>query len=179
MIPLLFLATLLALGACGGDDDKEVIPTPSVIPDQLVGKQLPEAIGDNLTGTGTAKLRSFKGTPMVVPIWLNACPDCQKAMPELQSLAGRLTSVKFVSLAIDDKKANGSGPKGYETPKAFVNTAGITMPALLVARAELDAAFNLYRIPTVFLVDSSGVIVKAFVWPFTTAEIEAAAVALK
>jgi thiol-disulfide isomerase/thioredoxin len=180
MIPILLATMSLALlSACGGDGDSPENPTPSVLPEQLIGQQMPEATGENLTGTGTSSLSTFKGVPLVVPIWLNACPDCQKEMPRLQALAGTLQGVKFVSLAVDDPEANGSGPKGYETPPAFVKTAGLTMPTLQVPRTELDSAFNLYRIPTVFLVDSAGVVAKTFVWPFTTAEVESAARALK
>ncbi len=53
------------------------------------------------------------------------------------------------------------------------------MPSILVPRATADKAFNLYRIPTIFLVDSSGVVAKTFVWPFTTADVETAAMSLK
>ncbi|MGI8927645.1 MAG: TlpA family protein disulfide reductase [Tepidiformaceae bacterium] len=172
-------ASLLMGVACGLTDDGAAKPTPSGQPDDLVGNPLPELTGENLTGTGTARLSSFKGAPLVVAIWLNACPDCQKVMPELQALADRLRSVKFVSVAIDEKEANGSGPKGYETPRAFVATAKLTMPAILVPRITTDAAFNLHRIPSVFLVDSSGVIAKTFVWPFSTADVETAAKELK
>ncbi len=165
--------------ACGEDDDVAVNPTPSVLPEQLVGRPMPDATGENLTGSGSASLSSLKGSPAVVAFWLNACTDCQKVMPELQALAGKLSNVKFASVAIDDKDANGTGSKGYETPKAFAATAKLTMPSIVVPRATADKAFNLYRIPTVFLVDSSGVVAKTFVWPFTTAEVETAAMALK
>jgi thiol-disulfide isomerase/thioredoxin len=172
------VVSLFAAVACG-DDGEVVDQTPTTNPQELIGRALPDVTGENLTGTGEAQLSSFEGRPMVVSIWLNACPDCQRVMPQIQAIADRLTSVKFVSVAIDEKGANGSGPKGYETPKAFATTAKLTMPSILAPRATVDRAFHLYRIPTVFLADSSGTITAVFVWPFTTAELETAAAALR
>ncbi|MEO6397448.1 MAG: TlpA disulfide reductase family protein [Tepidiformaceae bacterium] len=179
-----FVLVLLALGVvfgvgCGDDDAAVVYPTPSGSPEQLVGSALPDVAGENLTGQGGAKLSDFGGAPRVVVFWLNDCPHCQSELPALQSVASRLSNVKFASVAIDAKGSNGNGSKGYETPRAFVKSTKLTMPTLLVPRLNADAKFNLVQIPTVFLVDSGGTIVKTFTWPFATADVESSASSLK
>lgn len=177
---LFAVLSLFATLACGDDGDSEVIPAPSAVPDQLIGQQLPEATGEDLAGSGVVKLSSFRvNIPLVVAFWLSDCPDCKAEMPRLQAVADRVKAVRFVSVAIDDPAANEGSSNAYQKARAFSDAAELTMPAILVPRAEADPAFNLYRIPTVILVDSSGIVAKTFVWPFTTAEVEAAAAALR
>ena len=174
------MLSLFATVACGGEDGSEVNPTPSVVPDQLIGQKLPEAAGEDLAGGGTVKLSSLQANgPMVVAFWLSACPDYNAEMPRLQAVADRVKTVRFVSVAIDDGSADKKGPTALQAARAFSDEAALTMASILVPRAEADRAFNLYRIPTIILVDSSGVVTKTFVWPFTTSEVEAAVATLR
>lgn len=180
----LALVAMAAVGiggaACGNSDKARSQPPPQTgDPSQLVGKPLPDASGENLAGGGTGKLSAGNGAPQAVAFWLNTCPDCQKEMPGFQLMASRLSDVRFASVAIDVEGDLGKGPPGYETPEAFVTTTKLTMPTIRLPQSTADATFYLKRLPTVLLVDSTGTVTKAFSWPFSLADIEAAARTLK
>ena len=120
------LAALASVGlpllAGCGDDDEVSLPTGQ--PSDLIGMKAPSLSGTNLAGGGQASLATTAGKPTLVVFWLNVCTDCQKAMPEIQALATKLSGkANALSVAIDDPK-NGKGEKGYETPADFVRTVG-------------------------------------------------------
>ncbi len=134
-------------------------------PSAMVGRVAPSTVGPDLTGSGTLDLAATDGTPTAVVFWLNTCPHCQEALPEIDRLAQRVVPKgRIVTGAIDIGAAGGPG---FETPAAAVDTLGVTMPTALVTR-ELADQWKVESTPTAFIVDADGRIRRAIVTTDTT-----------
>ena len=124
-------------------------------PNTLIGSNAPALSGKNLTGKGTLDLSSLVTRPTAVVFWLNSCPHCRKTMPDVNSLGKKIGAhAQIVSAAIN---AGLKGPKGYETPKAAAKTMHLTIPTILVSKAQATA-WNVGMTPTAYILDSNGVI---------------------
>lgn len=64
---------------------------PSAVAANGVGPKAPDiAITDGINGvTARTTLADYKGSPVLLVIWLPICPHCQKFMPEVPRLLGK------------------------------------------------------------------------------------------
>lgn len=64
------------------------LTVPAATAANTVGAQAPEiAITDGINGvTASTTLASYRGSPVLLVIWLPICPHCQKFMPEVHRL---------------------------------------------------------------------------------------------
>lgn len=147
-----------AQGSCqpGSSGKSCEAPGPSGIdPNSLIGSNAPALSGKNLTGKGTLDLSSIITRPTAVVFWLNSCPHCRKAMPDVNRLGKKIgPNAQIVSVAIN---AGHKGPKGYETPKAAAKTMHLTIPTILAPESQ-TRAWQVASTPTAFILDSNGVI---------------------
>lgn len=140
----------------GSSDKSCAAPEPNgPDPNTLIGSTAPTLSGKNLTGKGRLDLSSIVTRPTAVVFWLNSCPHCRRAMPDVNSLGKKIgPRAQIVSAAI-----NGGlkGPKGYKTPKAAAKTMHLTIPTILVSKAQATA-WKVGMTPTAYILDSNGVI---------------------
>jgi thiol-disulfide isomerase/thioredoxin len=130
-------------------------PSQGSVPDPtaLIGSAAPPATGRNLTGRGTLSLAELLGKPTAVVFWLNTCPHCRKALPQVNRLKSTLENGQVVTAAID---AHQRGPKGFETPSAAVKTLHLRLPTILVANDGAHTQWRVASTPTAYIIDSSG-----------------------
>ena len=126
-------------------------------PTTLIGVKAPSLSGKSLGGgKGTLTLAPMLGKPTAVVFWLNTCPHCIEALPEVNRLRSTVSpAAQIVTASID---AGLKGPKGYSTPAAAAKTMHLRVPTILVSDAAAKERWRVAGTPTAFIIDSSGVI---------------------
>lgn len=127
-----------------------------------VGKPAPEFTLPDLEGN-QIELSSMKGKVLILDFWATWCPPCKEEVPHLVALQSKYRDqgLQIVGLSLD--KAGASMVK----PFADEHDVNYTM---LIANDETAKAYGgVSMIPTTFLVDRNGVVVKRFIG-YTTPE---------
>ncbi len=138
MIPLLVLLSLIfTLPAAWGAEVGESLPDFSI--QTFDGKSLSRA--------------SFVGKPLLLVFWNTWCSDCMRELPEINRLAQEFVPRGLAVLAVNtglndtESKARKYWKKyGYGFPTGFDHSFAI------------GTAFRVRGVPTVFLVDSKGIV---------------------
>jgi thiol-disulfide isomerase/thioredoxin len=116
---------------------------------EWVGKPAPELKMVDLDGK-IHRVSRLKGKKTVLDFWATWCPPCKKAVPDLIKLRTDSKESELVILGISDEPADTLSP--------FVKEYKINYPIVADAK-DLPAPYGqVTGIPTLFLIDSSGVI---------------------
>lgn len=127
-----------------------------------VSKQAPEFSLRTLEGN-EVKLSDYKGKKVIINFWATWCPPCKAEMPAMQKLYERVNG-QFDLLAINiDPKNDVAG---------FVNDNRITFPVLLDESGKINESYSILSVPTTFLVDEKGIIVKKHIGAMTLDQME-------
>lgn len=163
VVPLVVLVALAAL-FIGWSLKRD----PSVKPDALVGRPVPETVlpmlGDGRPGPGHVDLKTAGvGKPMLINVFASWCAPCRVEHPKLMALKER--GVAVVGVAWKDDPA---------ATQAFLDELGDPYSMVLVdaeGRAGLDLGIT--GAPETFAVDAMGRVVAKFSGPLTDdAEVE-------
>jgi len=122
-----------------------------------VGKPAPEVQGTNLKTGQKTKLSDLKGKVVLLDIWATWCGPCKAMIPHEREMVKRLDGKPFqlLSVSADDEK---------ETLQKFLE--GTEMPWMHWwngAESEVLKKFRVRAFPTLYLIDSKGVIRKKFI----------------
>jgi thiol-disulfide isomerase/thioredoxin len=100
--------------------------------------------------------KSFSGKTLLVTFFATWCPPCMQEIPDLIKLQDKYASQGFsvVALSVDE-----SGPK---TVKKLVEKRSINYPVLMADRSTARDFGGVVGIPTSFLVNSQGTVVKKY-----------------
>ena len=143
------LATLLALAlapvSCGRAGEPGVVPeqVPDVILPALGGKQV--------------HLRDFRGKILLVDFWATWCGPCKETIPDLVTLQERhrRDGLEVIGISLD--------VQGEAAVAAFAKMYRMNYTVLLGDDRTVRAFGGIEGIPTSFVVDRRGRIVKRFV----------------
>lgn len=118
------------------------------------GEPVPEFSAPGIGG-GTVAWADFLGRPAVLPVWAPWCPHCQVELPLLARVMKGFPEVGFLTIVTSIGDAPGPAPD------EFLADNGITAPTAIDDRAEsLARAFGIQGFPTLYFVDSEGVVVQ-------------------
>ncbi|MCF6092528.1 TlpA family protein disulfide reductase [Microaerobacter geothermalis] len=124
-----------------------------------MGFKAPDIQLPALTGSGI--VLSQVDQPSFINFWASWCPPCQAEMPDLQrSYEAYGDKITFVSVNItaEDRESD---------VRKFVKDYGITFPVYLDRDGSVSDAYRIVSIPTSFILDENGMIVKKMVGPVT------------
>ena len=125
----------------------------------------PSTAGTDLLGKQVA-LGSMQGAPLVVIFFASWCGPCHEDAPIFTDLADRYGErVGFVSVAVDDVP---------DEARAFATRYGWTWPVLRDDERRWVAAFGPPGVPTTFVVDADGAVIRRLTGPVTEEQIDAA-----
>ena len=104
---------------------------------------------------GLATLDDWRGQVVLLNFWATWCPGCVEELPALDKLyrANGKDGFSVVAVSLDEK--------GRSEVSPFVKKLGLSFPILL-ADSRVAAAYRVLGLPTTYLVDRSGVIVKRY-----------------
>jgi thiol-disulfide isomerase/thioredoxin len=104
---------------------------------------------------------SLRGKPALVAFWASWCGPCHEDAPALRAAAGELgRRARVVAVDWDD---------GAAAARAFVRRYGWSFPVLADDEGTTGERYGLAGLPTTFVLDPSGDIVRTLRGPQTTA----------
>jgi cytochrome c biogenesis protein CcmG/thiol:disulfide interchange protein DsbE len=106
----------------------------------------------------TVKLSNFKGKVVILDFWATWCPPCREEIPDFISLQKQYgpKGLQVVGIALDQE--------GGDVVRPFMKQMGINYPIALDPESTSTASYGGVRgIPTTFVIDRKGNIVKKYV----------------
>lgn len=111
-------------------------------------------------------LASLRGKPAIVHFWASWCGPCREEAPELARLTGELHGrARLVGVDYSDSIANA---------RKFVARNRWTFPIVVDQNGDAATKYDLAGLPTTFVLDAQGRIVKRLVGPQSVAGLLAA-----
>ena len=118
---------------------------------------------------GRVTLAELRGKVVVLDFWATWCPPCRAEMPWLVKLGTRFESQGVVFIAISEDDPPGQVP--------LVNEFAREVPGLerfaVLGDPELESAYGVTSLPTLFVLDRQGQLVQKFVGAADEAELVA------
>lgn len=103
--------------------------------------------------SGNFSRSSLAGRPMMLVFWNTWCPECKDELPKINRLAQR-AGPKGVAILAINTGLNDSEQKA----RAYWKKYGFVIPVGFDHSFEIGQAFRVRGVPTVFLVDSKGIV---------------------
>jgi peroxiredoxin len=101
--------------------------------------------------------KRFEGRLVLVDFWATWCRPCRRSLPELQELHERWSPGGFTVLGVSvDQQAAANVQK-------FVAARNLTYPIAIDAKQAVAQRYGVRALPTAYLVDGEGRIVKSWV----------------
>lgn len=140
---VLFLLTLPA----------ELLPNPWAIED-MIGKPAPAFTLPDLNG-GDVSITDFRGKVVLLNFWATWCPPCRTEMSRLNSLKKDFNSKTFEVVTV-------STDRTLSPVLDFVRGNNISLIVLHDSEIKVSRRYNVFSLPTSFLLNRKGVIVERF-----------------
>ena len=142
-----------------------IIGLPRAAVASVDGQSLPPPVaagtpapGFNVVDTSGAlqSLEAYRGHPTLLQFWATWCPHCRSDLPLMKDLARRYQEKGFRILAVSIDQDLGA-------LKNFLSDQPLPYPVVSVATApHLPDLYETQGVPAYFLIDPTGVIVKAW-----------------
>ncbi|MFQ5901006.1 MAG: peroxiredoxin family protein [Thermodesulfobacteriota bacterium] len=97
------------------------------------------------------ELTEFRGKVVFINFWASWCKPCRDEMPSMERLYKRYKDKGLVILAVNIMEDT-------DTVKGFMDELGLTFTPLMDRKGEVKQLYNVYTIPTSYLLDKTGVI---------------------
>jgi len=127
------------------------------------GARAPAFEGRTLDGRAVS-LEELSGRVVVLNVWATWCAPCVRELPALERLHRALAphGLAVVGVNVDAAPALPHGAaQGLEDWVAtFVEELGLTFPIWLDAEREIEKAYRITGLPTTFVIDRDGRIVR-------------------
>ena len=117
-----------------------------------VGEPVPDFAVQTFDGNNLSR-STLAGRPMMLVFWNTWCPECKDELPKINRLAERIGPKGVAILAINTG-LNDSESKA----RAYWKMYGYVFPVGFDHSFEIGRAFRLIGVPTLFLVDSKGIV---------------------
>ncbi len=121
--------------------------------------QAPDFTLSDLKGKPVS-LSSFKGRPVLLDFWATWCGPCQEELADLKSLQQKYKDKGFTILGVS-MDAGGAG-----VVDSYVRNHQVPYP-ILMSGGDAPEGYPVPGLPTAFLIDRKGLIVRRFLGPQT------------
>jgi len=120
----------------------------------------------------TVRLSDYRGKVVLVNFWGSWCEPCKEETPALAGVYRKLQDQGLMIIGVDLRNQERPGPDGDADVRAFTERYGVTYPIALDIAGETARAFQIYPLPTSFVVDQNGMIRYVRVGQITAEEVE-------
>jgi DsbE subfamily thiol:disulfide oxidoreductase len=129
------------------------------------GKPAPDWELEDLDGK-TVRSSDFKGKVIILDFWATWCPPCRAEIPGFVELQKKYQGqgLRIVGVSVDQASS--------DTVKSFAQKSGINYPVVLADTNVVTAFGGIDGLPTTFIIDGNGHIVKRHLGFTETSEIE-------
>lgn len=98
------------------------------------------------------KLSQFHGKPIVLNFWASWCGPCKNEMPDFQALYEIYgNDIHFVMVNMTD-----GSRETQKTAESFLQKTGYTFPVYFDLDSKADIAYQVYSLPTTYIIDRDG-----------------------
>jgi cytochrome c biogenesis protein CcmG/thiol:disulfide interchange protein DsbE len=157
LVVIVVAIAIIALGIVLG---RAVMETSGsrAFPAEVASGALPQAPGfdlQNLSGTGTTSLASFKGQIVVLNFWASWCDPCKDEAPILEDFwqtEAKPQGVAMVGIDTQDLR---------EDARVFAKEYGLTYPLVHDSGGAIGRAYGVGAFPETFVLDAQG---RAVAW---------------
>ncbi len=126
--------------------------------EESVGKDAPDFTLKDLNGKDVS-LVDFRGKVILLNFWATWCPPCITEMVKLEELKQALQGEDFEILAV-------STDRSLSRVKKFVGRHPVSFVVLHDSDIKVSRKYNVFSLPTTFLIDGKGRIVEKFLGEF-------------
>ena len=102
----------------------------------------------------TVRWADFKDKVVVLDFWATWCPPCRAEIPDFIALQKKYSAQGLVVIGVSVDQAS------LKTVKLFAEKNGINYPVLLADNKIVDSFCGIVGLPTTFIIDRNGNIVK-------------------
>jgi len=102
----------------------------------------------------TVHSADFKGKVVILDFWATWCPPCRAEIPDFIKLQNKYSAQGLAIVGVSVDQAT------LKTVKAFAEKNGINYPIVLTDKTIEDAFGGIDGLPTTFIIDRAGCIVK-------------------
>jgi len=119
-------------------------------------------------------LSGLRGKIVILNFWASWCGPCQNEMPEFQAMQDKITAqgteadTVFLTVNLADGQR-----ETRDTAQAFLDEKGYTFPVVFDAGSVANL-YEVYSIPSTFVLDKNGVIVEMFLGSTNQKDLEKA-----
>lgn len=116
----------------------------------------------------TVKLSDYKGKKVILNFWASWCPPCVAEMPHMQQFYedNKENDIEIVAVNLT------SLDKGMSEIKKFVDENNLSFTIPLDKDGTIGIQYETFSIPTSYIIDSNGIIIKKIVGPMNEAMME-------
>lgn len=98
------------------------------------------------------QLSQFFGKPIVLNFWASWCGPCKNEMPDFQALYEIYgNDIHFVMVNMTD-----GARETQAVAESFLQSTGYTFPVYFDLNSQADVAYQVYSIPTTYILDHEG-----------------------
>ncbi|WP_048602645.1 TlpA family protein disulfide reductase [Rubeoparvulum massiliense] len=154
ILSLLFFTVLLNPYAVMAKKEKDFPlrigdPLPSITLTDLEGKE--------------HELRQSHSTPFILNFWASWCPPCRDEMPVMQQFyTEKKELLPIIGINLFETE------KGEKEVQKFLEQFGVTFPILLDPNSQVAKQFNVFAIPSTYLINEKGMIIDQWIGPLTS-----------
>ena len=129
----------------------EALPISGQPASLLVNHPAPDFKLKTLDGE-VLQLSSLRGRPVLLTFWASWCGPCRRELPELAELHAQFKDKGLVVLGVNDE--------GKGTARKYVDKAGLPFTVIDDAGGKAHGLYHVRSIPTAFLIDREGKVVR-------------------
>ncbi|MBA4537542.1 redoxin domain-containing protein [Bacillus aquiflavi] len=124
------------------------------------GKEAPNFELTTLNGE-KVKLSDYRGKKVILNFWATWCPPCIAEMPHMQNFYENNKDQGIEIVAVNLTKSE----KGETNVADFSKKYSLTFDILLDKEGDIGMQYQAFTIPTSYIIDQNGMIIKKIVGP--------------